>query len=82
MTLQPGHYSAPITIKINDDGLDEDDETIVLTLQDGSGYTLKNDRNTSTVTIPDDDTRGLQFHRSWADVGEGGSATHTVRLRS
>ena len=82
VTLPANRYSVPITIYVNDDGIDEDDETIVLTLQDGSGYTLNNARKTTTVTIADDDTRGLQFHRRWADVGEGSSETLTLRLSS
>ena len=70
-------------INLNDDGIDEDDETIVLTRQDGNGYTVNTDRNTTTVTIPDNDTRGLQIHRSWVYVDEGSSnQTDTVRLKS
>ncbi len=34
------------------------------------------------MTIPDNDTRGLEFHRRWADVDEGSSETYTVRLKS
>ena len=68
---------------MNDDGIDEDDDTIVLTLQDGNGYTVNTDRNTTTVTTPDNDTRGLQIHRSWVYVDEGSSnQTDTVRLKS
>ena len=80
--LPANRHSAVITINVNDDGLDESDETIVLTLQDGSGYTVNKARRTTTVTITDDDTRGLMFHRRWPDVPEGGSQTYTVKLKS
>ena len=82
MTLPANRHSAQITIYVNDDGIDENDETIVFTLKGGSGYTVNKDKKTTTVTIIDDDTRGLQFHRRWADVAEGGSETLTLRLSS
>ncbi len=76
------YSSQSITIYVNNDGLDENDETIVFTLKGGNGYTVNKDKKTTTVTILDDDTRGLTFHRRWADVKEGSSATNTVRLSS
>ena len=82
LRLPANRHSDWITIYVNDDGIDENNETIVLTLQDGSGYTVNKDKSTTTVTISDDDTRGLDFRRSWADVDEGGSDTYTVRLKS
>ena len=80
--LRANTHSVPIVLVMNNDGLDEDEETIVITLQDGSGYTVNQDRKTSTISIRDDDTRGLTFHRRWPDVREGGSDTMTVRLSS
>ena len=80
--LPANRHSAVFTINVNDDGIDEGDETIVVTLQDGSRYTVNNNRKTFTLTIRDDDTRGLYFSRSWADVDEGASHTYTVKLRS
>ena len=80
--LPANRHSALITIYVTDDGLDEGDETIIITLQDGSGYTVNNARETTTVTITDDDTRGLTFHRRWPAVEEGSSETLTVKLSS
>ncbi len=80
--LPANRHTAVITIYVHDDGIDENDETIVFTLTDGNGYMLNNARKTTTVTIRDDDTRGLTFHRRWPDVKEGASATYTVRLSS
>ena len=81
--LPANRHSAVTTIYVKDDGLDENDETIELTLTSGTGYTLPpvNKRKT-TVTIIDDDTRGLMFHRTWPDVDEGGSETHKLKLSS
>ncbi len=80
--LPANRHTAVITIYVHDDGIDENDETIVFTLTDGNDYMLNNARKTTTVTIRDDDTRGLTFHRRWPDVKEGSSATYTVRLSS
>ena len=80
--LPANRHSAVITINVNDDGIDEGNETIELTLKDGNGYTVNDAKKTTTVTINDDDTRGLTFHRRWPDVPEGGSRTYTVKLKS
>ena len=81
--LPANRHSAVITIYVNNDGLDEGDETIILTLTSGNGYTLPPvNKRTTTVTIADDDTRGLTFHRTWPDVHEGESVTYTVKLAS
>ena len=80
--LPANRHSAVITINVNDDGIDEGNETIELTLKGGNGYTVNDAKKTTTVTINDDDTRGLTFHRRWPDVPEGGSRTYTVKLKS
>ena len=90
--LPANRHSVPITIYVNNDGIDEGDETIIFTLQNGSGYTVNRNRiapdnplytyDVSKLTIRDDDTRGLTFHRRWPDVPEGGSRTYTVKLKS
>ena len=83
--LPANRHSAVITIYVNNDGLDEGDETIILTLTSGNGYTLPPvNKRTTTVKINDDDTRGLTFHRTWPDVPEGESQNegYTVRLAS
>ncbi len=82
ISLPANTHSASILLNINNDGLDENDETIVFTLQPGSGYKVNTSRKTTKVTLTDDDTRGLTFHRRWADIREGSSDTITVRLSS
>ena len=77
-----GRHSLIIPIDVINDGLDEDGETIIITLEDGTGYTVNDAKKTTTVTINDDDTRGLTFYRRWPDVDEGASVTYTVKLAS
>ena len=77
-----GRHSLIIPIDVINDDLDEDGETIIITLQDGTGYTVNDAKKTTTVTINDDDTRGLTFYRRWPDVDEGASVTYTVKLAS
>ncbi|KKZ10840.1 MAG: hypothetical protein TH68_09700, partial [Candidatus Synechococcus spongiarum 142] len=93
VTLPANRASTLITIYVNDDDLVEPDETITFTLKDGSGYTVNRNRivpdnpesttyDKTTVTIIDDDTRGLVFRGRATYMDEGGSETKTVRLRS
>ncbi len=93
VTLPANRHSAVITIHVEGDDMDEPDETVILTLKPGTGYTL-NDKKTSTVTIRDNDTRGLLFSKNWVDILEGKSlgsrdaitytldGTYTLRLSS
>ena len=46
--------TAPIPVSITDDTADEDNETVLLTLTMGTGYTVGS-RNSHTLTITDDD---------------------------
>ena len=81
--LPANRHSAVITIYVNDDDLDENDETVEITLKDGSGYTVNDAKKTTTVTIGDDDTRGLMFNRGWVFVDEGGgSRDYKLKLAS
>ena len=80
--FRANQHSLIIPIDVINDDLDENDENIIITLQDGTGYTVNKSKRTATVTITDDDTRGLVFYRRWPDVDEGGSETFTVKLRS
>ncbi len=44
-----------IDVAINDDGTAEEDETVILTLVDGDGYTVVSDSSVFTITIKADD---------------------------
>ena len=83
MVFAANRHSLIIPIDVINDYLDEDGETIIITLQPGSGYTVNDAKKTTTVTIGDDDTRGLMFNRGWVFVDEGGgSRDYKLKLSS
>ncbi|MYI08480.1 MAG: hypothetical protein F4111_03470 [Acidimicrobiales bacterium] len=54
VTVAASATSATITVTVLDDAVDDDDETVVLTLTDGTGYAVGT-RSETTLTITDDD---------------------------
>ncbi|MYA33146.1 MAG: hypothetical protein F4037_06215 [Gemmatimonadales bacterium] len=81
LTIPAGKTSSDaLTVTIVDDDLDEGDETFTLVLNSPSGAALGN--RTTTVTIVDDDTRGLFPNLRAVDVPEGGTAQYTLVLES
>ena len=68
--------SGTFTLTPNDDGEEEDDETV--TLSGTSALPVSG----TTVTIEDDDTRGVTVSTSLLELDEGDSRTYTVRLNS
>ena len=72
-----GNEEQTIGITPTNDGLDEGDETISVT---GSSETLA--VNPTTVTILDDDTRGVTLSTASLTVDENNSRTYTVVLDS
>ncbi len=87
VTVSGSNTSVTIPITITDDALDESDETIVLTLTDGSGYSLtgvRAARKTHTVTITDDDGQSsslptVSFSSATSSAAED-AGTHNVAL--
>ena len=69
------------TIAITPDFLDESDETFTVTLSDVENADLGTQAST-TVTIVDDDTRGVSVSTTTLDVEEGYDAGYTVVLTS
>ena len=69
-----------MTITIADDHVDEDDETITVTLTSPSNATLQT--GAGTVTIKDDDTTGVTLSTTSLEINEGGNGTYTVVLDS
>ena len=70
----------PVTVRGVDDG-DTSDETVAVThTASGGGYGSVT--GSVTVTVDDDDTvpPGLEFSPRQVDVGEGDTATYTMRL--
>ncbi len=79
LTIATGATSGEATFQLTpaDDYVDEDGETVTV---DGStqGLTVTG----GTLTIADDDTRGVQVSPSLVNPREGGSASYTVVLQS
>ena len=86
LSVAAGATSAAVPVGIHDDVSVEGDETVVLTLTDGTGYTL-GDTTAHTFTIADNDasagTPGVTVSTGALDLVEGGTAgSYTVVLAS
>ncbi len=81
LSVASGAATAAIPVAITDDAADEDNETVVLTLTTGGGYTVGS-RNSHTLTIVDDDgtTPAVSLSAAPNPVDEGGPVTVTARL--
>ena len=83
VTVDTGATGVDIPVVLTDDAARESDETIVLTLAAGDGYTLDS-AGSHTLTILDDDTPPVTPRVSFAattssaDESEG---THSIRVR-
>ncbi len=79
-SVTSGATSVEIPIMITDDGIDEHNETIILTLTGGTGYAVGNE-NLHTITIMDNDIPEVAFAMAVGDIDEGGSMHHvTVKI--
>ena len=84
LSVAAGATTAALPVGIHDDASVEDDETVVLTLTDGTGYTLGG-TTAHTFTIADNDgsagTPGVTVSTGALDLAEGGTAgSYTVVL--
>ena len=84
LTVAAGATTAALPVGLHDDASVEDDETVVLTLTDGTGYTLGG-TTAHTFTIADNDgsagTPGVTVSTDALDLAEGGTAgSYTVVL--
>ena len=78
LTFAPGTRTMPVTVPTADDGTDEDDETLTLTLSTAANASLPADP-TATGTIADNDAApSLSVDEGSAD--EGGAIGFAVRL--
>ncbi|MCY4131696.1 MAG: hypothetical protein OXF39_03515 [Nitrospira sp.] len=83
-TLAVAANQATVTIPVAllDDHVDEDQETLILTLTAGTGYTVGRTQ-VHTLTITDNDTAGLRAAPATVHLTEAGeTATVTVHLTS
>ena len=76
VSVTAGATSVNIPVVITDDSADEEDETIILTLQSGTGYTVGS-ADTHTLTITDNDTPEAAFASASASVDEDAD-THNI----
>ena len=82
VTLGAGATSAPLSIATVDDSVDGADGDIEVTLKGGTGYALGS-ATSASVTVRDDDTRGVTVSTTAVTVSEAsGTATYTVTLNS
>jgi len=81
VTIAAGSTTATITIGITDDALDEDDETVIVTMGDPS-YATRGAITVHTATITDNDaTPTVTFtSASQASIAESGTMTITAQL--
>jgi hypothetical protein len=72
LTINAGSTSADITITVNNDSIDEADETVVVNMGTPTNATL-GATTSHTATIQDDDTAGITPTSSNITIAEGGA---------
>ena len=77
LTFAPGTTSRTVTVRIEDDDVDEENETFTLVLSDAVNANLPALSGTGLGTIRDDDERGVTVAPEALSVTENGSATYT-----
>ena len=80
--FEAGETSTTIRVDIGWDEIDDDGESVELTLGTLPEGLTAGDITTTTIAITDDDTRGVRVSASTLAVPEGGSASYTVVLTS
>lgn len=81
LTFQPGTTSLTVPVTITNDALDEDNETVVVTLANAANATLSTQTKVHTLTITDDDDPPtIEFQQAASTVSEG-TATHTLTVQ-
>ncbi|MCY4341377.1 MAG: putative Ig domain-containing protein [Gammaproteobacteria bacterium] len=79
VTVAANATSVNIPVAITDDNAVEAAETVILTLNSGTGYAVGS-TNVHTLTITDNDTPALVFSPTSLTAAEGASGAYTVRL--
>ena len=83
VSFNRGQTQTGLSFGTSEDGVDEDDEVVVLTLGPSfpDGIVAGNPTVTEVV-ITDDDERGVEVSTEALELQEGGSVNYTVRLTS
>ena len=77
----PTSGSATYLVSTVNDNTDENNGSVTVTVNAGTGYTVGSSSNSATVTVNDNDTAGVTVSQSARTVAEnGGTATYTVGL--
>ena len=77
----PTSGSATHSVSTVDDDTDENNGSVTVTVNAGTGYTVGSSSNSATVAVNDNDTAGVTVSQSTRTVAEnGGTATYTVGL--
>ena len=82
VSFSPGDITESVTVSITDDDIDEDTETLKVTLSDPVNATVPAGAEDGTISITDDDTAGVTVTPTSLEVTEGGNASYTVVLDS
>ncbi len=82
VTFSPGDLTETVSVAVTDDDIDEDTETLKVTLSDPVNATVPAGAEVGTISITDDDTAGVTVTPTSLDITEGGNKTYTVVLDS
>ena len=82
VTFMDGETSKTVTFTSTSDDVDESNETVTLAFGTLPARVTAGSTASTTVTITDDDTRGVTVSETALTVPEGGMATYTVVLDS
>ena len=81
VAVPSGANNVNIPVAIRDDRVDENDETVILTLTRSASYTVGG-AAVHTLTIGDNDTRGVTVSKTDLTIAEGATGAYTVVLTS
>ncbi|MTJ49859.1 LamG-like jellyroll fold domain-containing protein [Dolichospermum sp. UHCC 0259] len=73
LTIPEGETSGVIPVLPIGDRLTEGNETVTITLNNGSGYTVNNNQKQATLTIVDDDISGIEVVNAQVTTDENGN---------
>ena len=80
VTFAIGETEQTFTVTAIDDSVDDDGESISLSFATLPSGVTAGSQATATVTLVDNDTRGVTLSKNTIAVAEGNSATYTVEL--
>ena len=73
----PTSGSYTLTVATSDDGVDEADGSVTVTVNTGDGYTVSSNSGAATVTVSDDDVPEISI-AAGGGITEGGDASFTI----